>query len=88
MYHDFTYQATLGTSLKAAWALDDVLHADDRGGGRDEATALALHQFHEVDHPSSHPHTPQAGERSRGSWVSCSDGQEEEPVPVRCRGTA
>ena len=28
MYHDFTYQATLGSSFKAAWALDDVLRAD------------------------------------------------------------
>lgn len=28
MYHDFTYQATLGTSLRAEWALDDVLRAD------------------------------------------------------------
>ena len=28
MYHDFTYQAALGSSLKAAWALDDVLRAD------------------------------------------------------------
>ena len=30
MYHDFTYQATLGTSLRAAWALDDVLRADEQ----------------------------------------------------------
>jgi len=28
MYHDFTYQATLGSSFKAAWAIDDVLPAE------------------------------------------------------------
>jgi hypothetical protein len=28
MYHDFTYQTALGSSLKAAWSLDDVLRAD------------------------------------------------------------
>ena len=28
MYHDFNYEATLATSLKAAWQLDDVLRAD------------------------------------------------------------
>jgi len=28
MYHDFTYQATLASSLRGAWELDDVLRAD------------------------------------------------------------
>jgi hypothetical protein len=28
MYHDFNYEATLATSLRAAWQLDDVLRAD------------------------------------------------------------
>jgi hypothetical protein len=28
MYHDFTYEATLASSLKAQWQLDDVLRAD------------------------------------------------------------
>ena len=28
MYHDFNYEATLATSLKAAWQLDDVLRPD------------------------------------------------------------
>lgn len=28
MYHDFTYQATLASSLRGAWALDDVLRED------------------------------------------------------------
>lgn len=28
MYHDFTYEATLRSSLKAAWVLDDVLRED------------------------------------------------------------
>ncbi|GAA4721239.1 diiron oxygenase [Sphingomonas lutea] len=28
MYHDFNYQATLATSLRAQWQLDDVLRAD------------------------------------------------------------
>jgi hypothetical protein len=28
MYHDFNYQATLASSLRAQWALDDVLRAD------------------------------------------------------------
>ena len=28
MYHDFTYEAVLATSLRAQWKLDDVLRAD------------------------------------------------------------
>ena len=28
MYHDFNYEATLASSLRAAWQLDDVLKAD------------------------------------------------------------
>ena len=28
MYHDFNYEATLASSLRAQWALDDVLRAD------------------------------------------------------------
>jgi hypothetical protein len=28
MYHDFNYEATLGSSLRAQWRLDDVLRAD------------------------------------------------------------
>jgi hypothetical protein len=28
MYHDFNYQATLGSSLRAQWQLDDVLRAE------------------------------------------------------------
>jgi hypothetical protein len=28
MYHDFNYEATLASSLKAAWQLDDVLRSD------------------------------------------------------------
>ena len=28
MYHDFNYQATLASSLRAAWAIDDVLRED------------------------------------------------------------
>src|SRR3954452_11748864 len=28
MYHDFNYQATLASSLRAQWQLDDVLRAD------------------------------------------------------------
>jgi hypothetical protein len=28
MYHDFNYEATLGSSLRAQWQLDDVLKAD------------------------------------------------------------
>ena len=28
MYHDFTYQATLASSLRGAWELDDVLRED------------------------------------------------------------
>src|SRR3954467_14506729 len=28
MYHDFTYEATLASSLRAQWQLDDVLKAD------------------------------------------------------------
>jgi hypothetical protein len=28
MYHDFTYEAVLGSSLRAQWDLDDVLRAD------------------------------------------------------------
>ena len=28
MYHDFNYQATLASSLRAAWQLDDVLRED------------------------------------------------------------
>lgn len=28
MYHDFTYEATLASSLRAQWALDDVLRED------------------------------------------------------------
>jgi len=28
MYHDFNYEATLGSSLRAQWELDDVLSAD------------------------------------------------------------
>jgi hypothetical protein len=28
MYHDFTYQATLASSLRGAWSLDDVLRED------------------------------------------------------------
>jgi hypothetical protein len=28
MYHDFNYEATLGSSLRAQWQLDDVLRAD------------------------------------------------------------
>jgi hypothetical protein len=28
MYHDFNYEATLASSLRAAWQLDDVLRAD------------------------------------------------------------
>jgi hypothetical protein len=28
MYHDFTYEATLASSLRAQWQLDDVLRAD------------------------------------------------------------
>ena len=28
MFHDFSYQATLASSLRAAWALDDVLRED------------------------------------------------------------
>ena len=28
MYHDFNYEATLASSLKGAWQLDDVLRAD------------------------------------------------------------
>jgi hypothetical protein len=28
MYHDFNYEATLASSLRAQWQLDDVLHAD------------------------------------------------------------
>ena len=28
MYHDFSYQATLASSLRGAWELDDVLRAD------------------------------------------------------------
>lgn len=30
MYHDFNYQATLASSLKGAWQLDDVLRADQQ----------------------------------------------------------
>ena len=29
MYHDFNYQTTLATSLRAAWQLDDVLKPDE-----------------------------------------------------------
>ncbi len=29
MYHDFNYEATLATSLRAAWQLDDVLRPDE-----------------------------------------------------------
>ena len=28
MYHDFNYQATLASSLRAQWQLDDVLRED------------------------------------------------------------
>ena len=28
MYHDFNYEATLASSLRAAWKLDDVLAED------------------------------------------------------------
>src|SRR3954466_7206664 len=28
MYHDFNYEATLASSLRAQWQLDDVLRAD------------------------------------------------------------
>ena len=28
MYHDFNYEATLASSLRAAWQLDDVLRED------------------------------------------------------------
>src|SRR3954447_18339639 len=28
MYHDFSYEATLASSLRAQWALDDVLRTD------------------------------------------------------------
>ena len=28
MYHDFNYEATLASSLRAAWQLDDVLRSD------------------------------------------------------------
>ena len=28
MYHDFNYEATLASSLRAAWQLDDVLRPD------------------------------------------------------------
>ena len=28
MYHDFTYQATLASSLRGAWELDDVLRVN------------------------------------------------------------
>jgi hypothetical protein len=30
MYHDFNYEATLGSSLRAQWQLDDVLRADQK----------------------------------------------------------
>ena len=29
MYHDFTYEAVLASSLRAQWLLDDVLKADE-----------------------------------------------------------
>jgi len=28
MYHDFNYEATLSSSLRAQWELDDVLRTD------------------------------------------------------------
>ena len=28
MYHDFNYEATLASSLRAQWQLDDVLRTD------------------------------------------------------------
>ena len=28
MFHDFNYEATLASSLRAAWQLDDVLRVD------------------------------------------------------------
>ena len=48
MYHDFNYEATLASSLRAAWQLDDVLRGETgysilrRHAGGEAQPALSL----------------------------------------------